>query len=158
MKISKNMVVTISYVLKDPFGKVLEDSATLGTLDYLHGHENMLQGVEKRLDGQEIGFKKDIVVQPEDGYGSYDDGLIDTMPLDQFDFDTDPEVGQEVVIEVDGDEVAAVIENVSEDEITLNANHPLSGIVLHFSVEVLKIRIATGEEISASSPFTGEQH
>ena len=152
------MVVTIAYVLKDPFGKVLEDSKDLGTLDYLHGHDGMLAGVEKRLEGQLVGFKKDIVVQPEDGYGKYDDTLIDTLPIEQFDFETSPEVGQEVVIDMDGDEVAAVIENISESEITLNANHPLSGVVLHFSVEVLAVRIATGEEISAGSPFTGEQH
>ena len=158
MKISKNMVVTIAYVLKDPFGKVIEDSSELGTLDYLHGHENMLPGVEKRLENQEVGFKKDIVLQAEDGYGKYVDDLIDVLPFDQFDFDVPPEIGQEVIIEIDGDEVAAVIEDFSDEKITLNANHPLAGVVLHFSVEVLSIRIATGEEISASSPFTGEQH
>jgi len=103
----------------------------------------MLSGVEKKLEGAQVGDEFKIVVQPEDGYGKMDSTLIETFPKDNFDFDEEPVVGMEIVLEADEEEMPAVIENVSDSEITLNANHPLSGVVLHFEVKIVARLIVT---------------
>ncbi len=160
MKITKGNVVTIEYVMRDPFGKILESSEQLGNLSYLQGFGNMLPGVEKKLEGEMVGYECDIVVQPEDGYGQMDDSLIERFERANFDFIDEPEVGMEIVLETpDGEEMPAVVEHVDDQSIVLNANHPLAGIVLHFKVKVVDIRPATQEELDAGQPLDdGHMH
>jgi FKBP-type peptidyl-prolyl cis-trans isomerase SlyD len=155
--VSKGKVVKIDYVMNDPFGKMIESSEQEGPLEYLHGFGNMLPGVEKKLDGAKIGEQFKIVVPPENGYGKMDDTLIETFPLETFDFADTPAVGMEIVLETEeGEEMPAVIEHISDQEITLNANHQLAGIVLHFEVTVLDVRDATAEELEFGQPIIDE--
>ena len=158
MVVSKGKIVVLEYLMNDPFGKKIESSDELGPLDYLHGYGNMLSGVEKKLEGAQVGDEFKIVVQPEDGYGKMDSTLIETFPKDNFDFDEEPVVGMEIVLEADEEEMPAVIENVSDSEITLNANHPLSGVVLHFEVKIVAIREATSEEVELGQPVEEPSH
>lgn len=158
MKVEKGIIVTLEYLMKDPFGKPLESSDDLGPMDYLQGFGNMLPGVEKKLEGAGIGEEFKIVVQPEDGYGLVNDELIETFPKTNFDFDDAPEVGMEVLLEAEGEELAAVIENISDDEITLNANHPMAGIVLHFDVKIKELREATEQELEIGQPISEHDH
>ena len=158
MVVSKGKVVVLEYIMNDPFGNKIESSDELGLLDYLHGYGNMLPGVEKKLEDAEVGGEFKIVVQPADGYGKVNSDLIETFPKDNFDFEENPEIGMEVVLEADGEDMPAVIENISDSEITLNANHPLAGVVLHFEVKIVTIREATSEEIEQGQPAEEEPH
>lgn len=158
MKVGNEKVVTISYVLKDAKGQLIEDSLELGNLDYLHGKQNIVKGLEEYLEDRECGFEGHVIVQPEKGYGPFDQDLIDTLPLDHFDFSDEVEPGMEIVLDLDGQELLAVVEDITEDEITLNANHPLAGIALHFDVQVKAIRKATQEELDQGYPTVADHH
>lgn len=161
MLIQKNCVVTIAYDLFDPQGRLIESTKELGSLDYLHGYDNIVPGLEKALEGKEAGYTKTVVVPPELAYGEYSSDLIDTFPISDFDFNEDEEiaVGSEIELDLeDGETIMAVIEAVDEDQITLNANHPLASLALTFKVEVVAVREGTEEELELGQPLTGEQH
>ena len=75
MKISKNTVVTVQYVLSDAQGNVIEQGNE--PMIYLHGgYEGTLPKIEAALDGKECGFKTDIQLEPEDAFGEYDADLV----------------------------------------------------------------------------------
>jgi len=83
MKISKNTVVTVEYVLSDAQGNVIEQGND--PMVYLHGgYENTLPKIEAALDGHELGFKTEIQLEPEDAFGEYDAELVKVEPRSRW--------------------------------------------------------------------------
>ena len=85
MQIEKNKVVGIDYTLTDDKGKVLDSSEGLEPLCYLHGADNIITGLERALEGQEVGAELQVLVTPEDGYGDRDESLMQEIPKEEFD-------------------------------------------------------------------------
>ncbi|MGH8326118.1 MAG: FKBP-type peptidyl-prolyl cis-trans isomerase, partial [Steroidobacteraceae bacterium] len=80
MAITHDSVVTIHYTLKDDAGAVIDSSASGEPLAYLHGHGNIVPGLEKELTGREAGDKLSVRVPPAEGYGEYDKELVQSVP------------------------------------------------------------------------------
>ena len=81
MKIAHNSAVLVHYHLTNSKGMVIDSSRGKAPMAYLHGHNNMVPGVERALAGQEVGAKLDVEVAPDDGYGQHDPGLDISVPL-----------------------------------------------------------------------------
>jgi len=147
MTISKDTVVSLSYVLKDDEG-VLIDRSGDEPLIYLHGHRNIVPGLEAALEGMEIGQKKSVRITPDQGYGEYDPKLKFPLPVDKVG-DQIPPVG--TLLELSNGKgqgcVARVVE-IDSENLTMEANHPLAGVTLNFEVEIDGIRAAEPEELS----------
>ena len=144
MKAEKGKVVSIHYTLKNDAGSVLDSSEGRDPLNYLHGHGNIIGGLESALEGKASGEKLDVQIAPEDGYGVRDDNLLQSVPRTQFDPDQKIEPGMQFQA---GQQIVTVTE-VSDDSVTVDGNHPLAGETLHFSVSVEEIRDASEEEIA----------
>ncbi len=147
-KVEQDVVVTLQYKLSLDDGELVEESEQDDPLMYLHGHQNIIPGLEEALEGMSIGEKKNIIVEPEDGYGEYDAEDMGRIERDDLPAEFDPEPG--MVIEVtddDGAEAEAVIVEVDDDGILLDFNHPMAGERLHFEVEITGLRAATAEEL-----------
>src|SRR5262249_47703228 len=74
MSISKDQVVSIHYTLRDDAGELIDRSAEGEPLSYLHGHGNLIPGLEHVLTGRKAGDRLQVKIAPTDGYGEYDDG------------------------------------------------------------------------------------
>lgn len=145
-KVEKNRVVGFTYILKDSSGKVLDESQQ-EALEYLHGHDNIVPGLETALTGLTVGDKKDVTVLPEDAYGLWEEELIQPFPKDAFPDDLELAVGLELETETDEGGVILRVKEIREDEVLMDGNHPLAGETLYFSVVIQSIRSATAEEI-----------
>jgi FKBP-type peptidyl-prolyl cis-trans isomerase SlyD len=155
--IAENFVVSLHYQLHDDNGEELDSSEGQEPLLYLHGAGNIVPGLEKVLEGKKVGDKLKVVVEPEDGYGEYDDEAVQLVPRDKFPENAQLEAGMEIVaVNEDDEEVPVLIAEVNEKEVTLDFNHPLAGVRLHFEVEVVAIRKATEEEITHGHPHDPE--
>ena len=85
MQISQDMVVSIHYTLTDKAGETIDSSVEHGEpLAYLHGHGNIVPGLENALTGKTIGDKFDVSVQPADGYGEHYAELVQQVPREAF--------------------------------------------------------------------------
>jgi FKBP-type peptidyl-prolyl cis-trans isomerase SlyD len=143
------MVVTIEYKAQLTSGEVVDSSEGHGPLVYLHGHRNIISGLESALTGMEVGESKEVDVPPEKAYGEHDEDATMWIPRDAFPSEVPIEEG--VVFEVQDDEGRTApmhIREVEEERVLGDYNHPLAGETLHFTVEVLDIRPATEEEIA----------
>jgi FKBP-type peptidyl-prolyl cis-trans isomerase SlyD len=146
--VGDNLVVSIHYQLTDDEGNVLDSSKDRDPLNYLHGAGNILPGLESALVGKVEGDSEQVRLEPEDGYGTVRDELIQKIDRSAFQGVEKVEVG--MTFQAQGPNGAVqhiVVKDVEGDEVTIDANHPLAGVALNFDVEVVGVREATAEEI-----------
>ena len=149
MKIADKTVVSIDYTLKNAAGEVVDSSNGAEPLSYIHGAQQIVPGLERELTGLAVGEKKEVVVHPQDGYGSVDPEGVFSVPRAAFPPDAKLTVGDAFVGEDDeGRAVPVRIVELKPDSITVDANHPLAGETLYFSVEVKSVRAATEEDMA----------
>tara|TARA_B110000261_G_C12894573_1_gene281838 strand:+ start:156 stop:623 length:468 start_codon:yes stop_codon:yes gene_type:complete len=149
MRVEEHAVVLIHYVLTNDDKEVLDSSEGQDPLAYLHGTGHLIPGLEAQLLGKAAGDKLDVTVQPGDGYGEFNEELVQVVPGDVFDgvesiepgmqFQTSNEDGS------DGETITVV--SVENDEVTIDGNHTLAGVTLHFAVDIIEVREATAEEL-----------
>lgn len=148
MAIVEKSVVGINYLLKNDAGEEIDGSEEGEPLLYLHGFNNIVPGLEEALSGKDVGDQISVVVPPEKAYGEKKQEMMGKVPRSAFEgmgelkpgmrFDAEGEEGRRIMV---------VIEEVGEEEVTINGNHPLAGETLHFDVTVESIREATQEEL-----------
>ncbi len=147
MTIEKNKVVMIDYTLKDSDGEIIDSSDSSEPLAYLHGNGNLIPGLERELEGKKPGDKLSCVVSPADAYGDYDENLVFTVKKTNFAEPDKIEEGMQFEAQSEGGSRAVTVVAVKGDDVTVDANHPLAGEDLHFSVSVVEVRDATAEEL-----------
>lgn len=148
--IAKDVVVGIDYRLTVADGTEVDTTADRGPMEYLHGHRNIIPGLERELEGRQVGDSFEVTVSPDQGYGVHDEDRVVQVDRQRLGFD--PKVGAVVSARLpDGREQHLLIVDIEGDAVTLDGNHPLAGETLHFEVTVASIRFATDEEIANGS-------
>ncbi|MGB5325445.1 MAG: peptidylprolyl isomerase [Pseudomonadales bacterium] len=147
MKIANNTVVGIHYTLCNAEGEQLDSSEGGEPLQYLHGAGNIVAGLENALADKGAGDSLTVVVQPEEGYGVYNEGLVQSVPRALFQGVDEIAVGARFEAQSDQGPISVVVTEVEEDSIVVDGNHPLAGKALHFDVTVTEVREASAEEI-----------
>ncbi|RUM59739.1 MAG: peptidylprolyl isomerase [Persephonella sp.] len=149
-KVEKNKVVKFHYTLKDKeTGEVLDSSQQYGEpLTVLIGANNIIPGLERQMEGMEVGEKKTIEVKAEEAYGPKDENLIQKIPIENFQ-GIELQKGMPLQAQTpDGQIINLVVVDFNDKEVTVDMNHPLAGKDLVFDVEIVDVRDATLEEIS----------
>jgi FKBP-type peptidyl-prolyl cis-trans isomerase SlyD len=148
MQIAKNTVATIDYTLTDPEGKVIDSSKGRGPLAYLHGASNIIPGLESELEGKSAGDTLVVSVPPEKGYGAHDPNLIQPVPRANFHGISDIKPGMQFEAKTPQGARLVRVAKVDDQNVTIDANHPLAGMDLKFDVTVRDVRPATEEEVA----------
>jgi FKBP-type peptidyl-prolyl cis-trans isomerase SlyD len=147
MKVENNKVVQMHYHLTDADKNVLDSSKGREPLAYIHGIGNIIPGLEKQLTGKEVGDKVAAVVEPAEAYGERDENLMQIVPISGFQGDEELQVGMQVQVGTERGPAIASVAKIEGEDVTLDINHPLAGLTLHFDVEIMDIRDATSEEL-----------
>ena len=146
MKIAANCVVSLEFILRDDEGDILDESGG-DPLEYLHGHSQLVPGLERRLEGLGVGEKFEVTVAPIDGYGERDENRLVEIDRSEFPAELTPEIGMELNAEgPEGEPVTLWVAHLTDQAVTVDGNHPLAGQALYFSGEVVSVRAATEEE------------
>ena len=148
MIISQDHVVSIHYRLRDEAGMIIDRSAEGEPLTYLHGHGNLITGLERELTGKSAGDRLEVRVAPAEGYGEYDRQLVQRVPRRTLRGVGELQVGMRLHAQTAQGARVVTVTQLSGDMVTLDANHPLAGKSLDFEVEVADVRAATEEELS----------
>lgn len=150
MQAAHGAVVTFSYTLTDDEGVVLDQNGE--GMEYLHGYDNIIPGLEKALEGTAAGARHSVVVEAAEAYGEYDPAGVMTLARDVAEEHMELAVGMRVVGETEGGSVPLLIREVNHDSIVVDANHPLAGKRLHFEVEIVDVRAASDAELAQGYP------
>ena len=148
LMIGDNSVVSIHYTLKNDAGEVLDSSQGKGPLIYLHGANNLVPGLETELTGKTSGATFNASIPPDQAYGEVRDDFIQVLSKDMFRGAENVELGMSFMAQGDGDAQQQVrVTAVDGEDVTVDANHPMAGLTLHFEVEVVDVREGTDQEI-----------
>ena len=154
MQVTSGAVVSFKYTLTDDDGTVIDTNADHPALVYLHGHGNIIPGLESGLEGAVTGDKRTVNVPPADAYGELDPDRMFELGKDEFPEELPMEEGMQFVAETASGEMAITITEVRENTVICDANHPLAGMTLHFDIEIVDAREATEEELQAGQPLS----
>lgn len=156
MKIASGCIVEIDYELRDAEGELVEDASDGGRMTYLHGNEEIPEGLEKELEGREVGAELHVSLPPGQAYGEYNPAGIVAVPRDHFPPDAEIVPGDWIDVRLadedgeereDGEALEMKVVEISPEAIVLDANHPLAGQACSFDVKVVSVREASAEEI-----------
>jgi len=156
MQITKNTVVSLSYILKrdDANGEIIEETRAGDPLVFLYGNGQMLPKFEEYLNALKAGDAFEFTLASDDAYGEMDqDAIID---LDKSIFEVDGKIDDEMLAignvipmrDDQGNMLQGIVVSVSKDMVRMDFNHPMAGNVLHFAGKVIEVREASAEELS----------
>lgn len=132
--------VRVNYTGRSEDGQVFESSVGLIPFVFTIGADEVIKGFEDAVIGMVPGERKTFVVEPEDGYGMYDEELVMEIPVDTLPDDLEPHVGMDFEVEDDdGNVIPAVVIEVMDETIVIDANAPLAGKRVIYEVELLEI-------------------
>lgn len=151
--IDDNRVVSIHYQLTNGFGELIDSSQGTIPLIYMHNTNALLSSLERELTGKRAGEHVAVTIYPEDAYGYADEDLISEWPRqtlqDNPDIADNLTVGMRIkALGKGGESTLVTVKEVGDDVVVLDANHPLAGQVLNFTVAIVDVREPTDDEIS----------
>ena len=159
MKIKQQTVVALTWTLKDTLGEELD--VLQDPVEFLVGGDDLFEVIEEALMGQAVGAALELQIEPEQGFGDFDDQLLFLELRSLF------PVGIEVGMLIDGatlppgcnpaasKDVMYTVSEIYPEHLVLDGNHPLAGIALRLELKVEAIREASEEEIGQGSAGTG---
>lgn len=152
MKIEKNKVVSLSYTLMVE-GDIIETVKADNPLKFIFGTGYLLPKFEENVLNKVKGDTFDFKLSAKEGYGEVNNDAVVELPKDLFMVDGKVEDGLLTVGNVlpmqdsDGNRLQGTIDEIKEDVVIMNFNHPLAGSELHFKGEVVEVRESTPEEL-----------
>ena len=147
MKIAKNTVVTVSYVVTDETDQVVGRTDPKQPVVALIGQEYLVPGMDKGLVGHEKGDEFTLKLKPEEAFGEFMDGLVQSIDRSMFG-DFPIQVGNAFEADTSAGPRLVVIKEINDDKVVVDGNHPLAGKTLNFMIVVEDVREATDEEIA----------
>ncbi|TPE46928.1 peptidylprolyl isomerase [Maribrevibacterium harenarium] len=147
MSITKNSVVQFHYTLKEG-ENFIETSAGNDPLAYLHGHGNIVPGLEKAMEGKAAGEEFEVTVPCSEAYGERQEGKTQQVPIKHLQGAKRWKAGMVATVHTDQGMRQVTVVKAGLKHATVDLNHPLAGKDLTFIVQVIDVREATAEELS----------
>ncbi|RZL05592.1 MAG: peptidylprolyl isomerase, partial [Rubrivivax sp.] len=136
------------YAVAEAGQEAVENSKESGEpLAILHGHGNIIPGLEKAMDGREAGDSFKVTVPAAEAYGERREGMSQRVPKKHFGAQR-LEPGTQVVLQTNFGPRAVTIEKVGMSVVDVDLNHPMAGKDLDFDIEIVEVREASAEELS----------
>lgn len=155
MKAENNKYVAIHYTLTDDEGQVIDKSREDNPLGFVMGKQAILPKLEEQILGKEVGDKLTAVLEPKDGYGEYDKTFVTEVDRKNFETENPIEIGMAFQAMTAMGPLIVRVTKITDDKITVDGNHELAGVRLHFDVELAEVRDATEEELNPPSGCCG---
>lgn len=134
--------VKVQYTGKLADGTVFDSSDGGEPLAFAVGSGQVIQGFDEAVIGMKVGDSKDVVIPVEKAYGERKDEMVIQAPIDQVPPDLNPEVGMRLEMGgANGEVLRVVVVEIADTHITLDANPPLAGEELHFSIELVECSV-----------------
>lgn len=148
MNISKDSVVQFHYTLKNEQGEQIESTAGKDPMAYLHGHGNIIPGLEAALEGKAVGDSFSVTIEAKDAYGPRHENSMQRISLKHLQGARKWKPGMMAWVETDKGHRQVTVVKVGKFNADVDTNHPLAGLTLVFEIQITDIREATAEEKS----------
>jgi FKBP-type peptidyl-prolyl cis-trans isomerase SlyD len=159
MKVEKNKMVSLIYELResDSKGRVLETLDEKRPLTFIYGTGRLLPFFETNIHELDNGEKFNFTLKAEMAYGERREDMVIDVPISVFETDGKLNedicrVGNEVpMMDSDGNPLNGIINEIGDDFVKMDFNHPMAGIDLYFAGKIVNVRDVTDYELSSTT-------
>jgi FKBP-type peptidyl-prolyl cis-trans isomerase 2 len=138
--VSKTDKVRVHYTGKTDDGVIFDSSVEREPLEFTMGQGQLIPGFEQAVEGMKVGDSTTVRIPADQAYGEKRDDMVVELSRQQIPPDIQPEVGMVLQMQQpDGMPLNVTVTQVTEDSVTLDANHPLAGQALTFNIELVEI-------------------
>jgi peptidylprolyl isomerase len=133
--------VRVHYTGKLNDGSVFDSSEGRDPLGFTVGAGELIPGFDAGVEGMSVGEKRTLQIEPGDAYGDRNEQAVVTVPREQLgDLAEKVSQGDQLMMQTGEDQqVPVTVTELSDNEVTLDANHPLAGKQLTFEVELVEL-------------------
>lgn len=132
--------VHVHYTGRLDDGTVFDSSDGRDPIEFVLGTGHVIPGFEKAVEGLEVGEQVTTKIPPEDAYGPRTEELVLNVGREQFPEGATPQVGQRFQMTTgDGRQALVTVTDIGDEQVEIDANHPLAGRALNFDLELVKI-------------------
>lgn len=147
------LVYTVHYRLKNRDEEIVDSSEGGEPLRFLTGAGQVIEGIERALEGRRPGDILEATIPPELAYGQHREDLVNSVPASVFEGVDDVQPGMKFQTNTGEQTQVVKVIDVQGNQVVVDANHPLAGLTLYFDLEVMEARDATDEEVAAGRPL-----
>ncbi|MBK8959297.1 MAG: peptidylprolyl isomerase [Proteobacteria bacterium] len=147
MPIDKDSVVTFHYRLSVD-GEQVEDSHQGEPLAYMHGHGNIIPGLENEMAGKNAGDSFTATIAPELAYGVRRDDAVARVQMKHVLTKGRLQAGQPIMVNTEHGPRQVRVIKPGKFVVDVDANHPMAGATLNFAIEIVEVREASAEELA----------
>jgi peptidylprolyl isomerase len=140
--VKKGDTVKVDYTGKLDDGTQFDSSKGRQPLQFVVGAGSMIQGFDEAVVGMKVGDTKTIKIPPEKAYGTVRPDLVFKVSPDQFPEGTKPKVGEQYQAGNGAQVMTVRVVEVTDKEVTLDANHQLAGKTLTFDITMVEVKAA----------------
>jgi peptidylprolyl isomerase len=140
MKVENGKTVKMHYEGKLEDGTLFDTSQGKEPLEFVFGAGSIIPGLERELEGLDVGDKKEVFVAAKDAYGETNPEATQKVEMSQFPSNITPEVGMQLMAQTEAAEMPVTITEVAEEYVIVDFNHPLAGKNLIFNVEIVDVQ------------------
>ena len=131
--------VRINYVGKLPDGNQFDSSEGRDPLEFQLGSGQIIGGLDRGVQGMKVGDKQTVTVPADEAYGPHDEAKVQKVPRNQIPADIDLQPGMQLQARTPQGPISLTVVAFDDNEVTIDANHPLAGQDLIFDVELVEI-------------------
>ena len=138
--IQEGKFVSIHYTGKLDNGEIFDSCTGDIPFEFEVGAGRVIAGLDSAVRDMSVDDQKTVVINPEEGYGEYNEEMVHSLPASEIKAHFEPEVGMTIGVQMEnGAQVPATIKEVGESQVMIDFNHPLAGKRLHFDVKIIEI-------------------
>ena len=142
-------IVKVHYTGRLNDGTVFDASPADRPLHFIVGRKEVIPGFEEAVIGMYQGGKKTVTVNPEQAYGPHRTELVEEMKRSLLPADLALEPGRQLEVDPnEGEKFVVLVKEVSDETVTLDANHPLAGRELIFDIELLEVKKSENKKVA----------
>ena len=142
-KAEKGSTVKVHYTgtLNDENNTLFDSSREREPLEFTVGAGQMIQGFDNAVEGMQVGESKKVEIPVDQAYGPRRDEAMITVSKTQLPQGMEPQVGMQLeATQQDGRKQLLVVADIKEEDVVLDANHPLAGKDLVFDIELVEVQ------------------
>lgn len=141
MTVKKGDKVKVEYTGTFEDGTVFDSTEKHGApLEFQVGAGMVIKGFDEAVKGMKKGEEKEFMIEPKEGYGDYNPELIKKVSKDKIPDGKDLKEGMMIALQApNGMQIPGKIAGVTDNEISLDLNHPLAGKTLKFRIKITEI-------------------
>ena len=139
-EVKEGDTVRVHYTGRLDSGEVFDSSQMAGQpLEFRVGAGEVIPGFDDGVRGMKVGDEKTVHIKSDDAYGPRHEGLRQSIPREHMNLGQEPEVGMQLLMQIDEENrIPVTVTEVTDEHVTIDANHPLAGQDLTFDIQLVE--------------------